>query len=59
MAKLEWKEVPEDEGDMSWVNKHFVTYRAAVPGGWLVRAASSEVGAVTQSFVPDPDHTWQ
>ena len=32
------------------------TYRAKVPGGWLIRVWQSEGQGIT--FYPDPNHTW-
>lgn len=36
------------------------TYRAKVPGGWLVRLSSRTNSATAESvaFYPDPGHAW-
>ena len=65
--KLKWERLGvDDTGDIK--DEWMETYRAAVPGGWLVTVwADVEVktgpvppgwwgGGVT--FVPDPEHAW-
>lgn len=68
--RLEWKRVEEVYGDKQQHTPTCSTYRAQVPGGWLVAiwAAPSATqqhldtnmhtfaGGVT--FVPDPTHSW-
>lgn len=36
------------------------TYRAQIPGGWLVRFGYSDGSGDTHSFIfiPDPSHSW-
>ncbi|MCL1067216.1 hypothetical protein L2735_10395 [Shewanella olleyana] len=33
------------------------TYRAKVPGGWLISSASANHG-IGLTFIPDPNHDW-
>lgn len=35
--------------------KRTVTYRAKIPGGWLVGMPEAAYG---MTFVPDPEHKW-
>ena len=61
---LNWQEVPETAA--STMPASHYTFRAAVPGGWLVAIWAGEDkknacadrwgGGLT--FVPDPDHAW-
>jgi hypothetical protein len=43
-----------------WVGRgYYDTYRAKVPGGWLVVGTlNGETGGTTPTFVPDPEHKW-
>lgn len=45
---LEWKKLSTTED--------FNTFRAEVPGGWLVLADYGRISGLT--FYPDPDHQW-
>jgi hypothetical protein len=55
MADLEWKKVDnKGEDTFRWIGS---TYRAKVPGGWLVRIWRADEG-VGLTFVPDPNHEW-
>ncbi len=56
MEPMNWQRLKTDK---------FETYRAAVPGGWLVLVKESKdaSGALTGhvgglSFLPDSDHAW-
>ena len=53
MAKLNWEKLDQDPD-------YFSTYRAKVPGGWLVMVVySGGAGAGTGvTFYPDPNHKW-
>ncbi len=50
---LNWQELEND----NWAP---CIYRAAVPGGWLVRMFEPGPGGGTAglTFMPDPDHAW-
>ena len=66
--KLEWQSVPESGG-----LQYTSTYRARVPGGWLVAVGHHRRETVSRqqgaglgigmsagvTFVPDPDHQWR
>jgi hypothetical protein len=62
--KFGWKQIHEDDDALFWEG----TYRAKVPGGWLVRHESAynymsdEDDFVhrthVMNFVPDPNHEW-
>ena len=49
---IEWQEL-SNSGN---VHAGVETFRAKVPGGWLVIASNKQGVGVT--FLPDPDHTW-
>ena len=49
---LRWEEL-EDKGPVFDCSS---TYRAKVPGGWLVRVQQPDGDGIT--FYPDPDHSW-
>ena len=62
IVDLRWQEIERLEKDNCAA---FVTERAPVPGGWLVRmtAENSEgelffLSGMSITFVPDPDHVW-
>jgi hypothetical protein len=38
------------------IDSYSSTYRAKVPGGWLVRVSSGSGDTI--AFYPDPNHTW-
>ncbi len=52
--KIQWVAVPATG------LSNVTTYRAKVPGGWLVTTAAStgHVGGNGMAFVPDADHSW-
>lgn len=58
--ELAWKSVPETYSGQR--EESFATYRAAVPGGWLVAVWATEKGnrkwGGGLTFVPDPEHRW-
>ena len=69
-TKLEWTRIQETYGDKEW--PACSTYRARVPGGWLVTIwaapkprAQDAADTATQTFaggitfVPDPAHAWE
>ena len=45
-------ELVSESGDLMYTN---TTWRAKIPGGWLVGWPGSNDG---MTFVPDPEHTW-
>lgn len=53
-ALLEWNTVT----DVSEVSD-YLTERAKVPGGWLVRTYGVRTEGVALTFVPDANHDWQ
>ena len=54
MAKLVWEKID----DMGTRYSTKTTYRAKVPGGWLVQTdIHNEAGGLT--FVRDPNHSWK
>jgi hypothetical protein len=61
MAKLSWKRIEDEWHDHAKPQGY--TYRAEVPGGWLVSVWSGDAkhhahgGGIT--FLPDPDKSWQ
>lgn len=46
---LKWESLQQE-------NNSFYTFRAKVPGGWLVVVSQTEGGGVT--FYPAPQHVW-
>ena len=51
--KFVWEKICKDQP----------TFRAQVPGGWLVKACdtndvNTEYTVMTMVFVPDPTHAW-
>ena len=63
MPKLEWKCVQEDYANARKPKPDSFTYRAKVPGGWLVAVwggTAAEHGlAGGATFVPDQHWTWE
>ncbi len=61
MANLVWKRVQEQWDDPS--EPEGFTYRARVPGGWLVSVwagdADEQASGGGVAFVPDPTHGWE
>jgi hypothetical protein len=49
---IEWQELSNSDT----MHAGMETFRAKVPGGWLVIATNKQGAGVT--FYPDPDHTW-
>jgi hypothetical protein len=49
---IEWEELSNSDT----VHPGLETYRAKVPGGWLVMASVKEGIGIT--FYPDPEHVW-
>ena len=62
MAKLMWKRVEDDWSDPPSKAATGYTYRARVPGGWLVSVWAGTKdnqkwgGGIT--YYPDPDERW-
>jgi len=52
---LEWQEIDKHRG---WGNN--LTFRAPIPGGWLVKTlwSANDGGGVGITFVPDPNNEW-
>lgn len=50
----EWEPIPGKAG--------YASHRLWVPGGWIVRSASSRYKygtSISQTFVPDENHSWK
>lgn len=62
MAKLEWRRVAEAGSGIRGSRREdglrdsHGTWRAKVPGGWLVSVWMIDGGGV--AFMPDPEHAW-
>lgn len=55
--EFQWETLCEKEG----IRNYFITQRAKVIGGWIVRTnyIDNEIGtSESQSFIPDPSHQW-
>ena len=52
-----WIDDTRQEGEVV----EWYTYRAMVPGGWLVTRSDMEVDcqSCALTFIPDPDHAWE
>ena len=59
--RLDWKRLAQD---WSGAAEHCSTWRAQIPGGWLVscwsghKEPSNEHRYPSVTFVPDPGHDW-
>jgi hypothetical protein len=56
LPSLAFEALPRTLNGRQMENHHFIVYRAAVPGGWLVVTGIRDGGGAT--FVPDPEHAW-
>jgi hypothetical protein len=58
MEITKWEKI-DCESNINWS----VTERLKVPGGWIVRSTvhffEKKSGAMTSTFVSDPDHIWK
>ena len=57
---LTWEALPSRREDKNWFNCTWETFRAKVPGGWLVLVmVETHVDASPSlAFYPDPTHQW-
>ncbi|HST22198.1 MAG TPA: hypothetical protein VLR90_13830 [Blastocatellia bacterium] len=57
---LVWEPLASSREDKRWFNSDWHTFRAKVPGGWLVVVRIEGGLAVSPSvtFYPDPEHEW-
>lgn len=60
---MRWEKIADETTDPN--AKHHETYRAAVPGGWLVavwtwdkKPPPADIWGGGLTFVPDPSHAW-